>query len=207
MSFNLPNGKALFSKLNLAFARPKIGIVGNNGTGKSTLIKLITGELQPSFGSIQINGTVACVQQNPLFDSELTIAKILGHEDKLNALQRIEEGSTDPNDFLTVNDDWLIKEKLKKELAMFDLDMLHHSSNLSTLSGGELTKLMLTKTFVSNADFIVLDEPTNHLDSHACKKLYDAILKWQSSLIVVSHDRTLLNLMDEIIEISSLGIS
>ena len=207
MSFNLPNGKALFSKLNLAFVRPKIGIVGNNGMGKSTLIKLIAGELQPSSGSIQVDGIVAHLQQNPLFDPELTVAKILGHEDKLNALQRIEEGSTDPNDFLTVNDDWLIKEKLKNELAMFDLDALHPFSHLSTLSGGELTKLMLTKTFLSHADFIMLDEPTNHLDSYACKKLYDAILKWQGGLIVVSHDRTLLNLTDEIIEISSLGIS
>lgn len=207
MSFNLPNGKALFSRLNLAFARQKVGLVGNNGIGKSTLIKLIAGELLPSSGSIQINGTVAHLQQNPLFDPELTVAKILGHENKLNALQRIEEGSTDPNDFLTVNDDWLIKEKLKNELAMFDLDTLHPFSHLSTLSGGEFTKLMLTNAFLSNADFLLLDEPTNHLDSHAFKKLYDAILKWQGGLIVVSHDRTLLNLMDEIVEISSLGIS
>ena len=66
---------------------------------------------------------------------------------------------------------------------------------------------MLTKAFLSNAYFLLLDEPTNHLDSHARKKLYDCILKWQGGLIVVSHDRTLLNLMDEIVEISSLGIS
>lgn len=207
MSFNLPNGKALFAKLNLAFASQKVGLVGNNGVGKSTLIKLITGELHPSSGSIQINGTIAHLQQNPLVRPELTVAKILGHEDKLNALQRIAEGSTNPNDFLTVNDDWLIKEKLKNELAMFDLDTLHPFSHLSTLSGGEFTKLMLTNAFLSNADFLLLDEPTNHLDSHACKKLYDAILKWQRGLIVVSHDRTLLNLMNEIVEISSLGIS
>jgi ATPase subunit of ABC transporter with duplicated ATPase domains len=207
MSFNLPNGKALFAKLNLAFARQKIGLVGNNGVGKSTLIKLITGELHPSSGSIQIDGTVAHLQQNPLFGPELTVAKVLGHEDKLNALQRIEEGGTDPNDFLTIDDDWLIKEKLKNELAMFDLDTLHHFSHLSTLSGGEFTKLMLTNAFLSNADFLLLDEPTNHLDSNACKKLYDAILKWQRGLIVVSHDRTLLNLMGGIVEITSLGIS
>jgi ATPase subunit of ABC transporter with duplicated ATPase domains len=207
MSFNLPNGKALFSKLNLAFSTQKVGLVGNNGVGKSTLIKLIARELHPSNGSIQIDGTVAYIQQNPSFNPELTVAKLLGYEEKLNALNRIEQGSTDPDNFVILNDDWLIKEKLVRELTMFDLDKLSPLSHLSTLSGGELTKLMLTKAFLSNADFLLLDEPTNHLDSHACKKLYEAILKWQSGLIVVSHDRALLNLMDEIAELSSLGLS
>jgi ATPase subunit of ABC transporter with duplicated ATPase domains len=207
MSFNLPNGKGLFSKLNLAFAKQKVGLLGNNGMGKSTLIKLMVGELHPSSGSIQIDGTIAYVQQNPPFNSELTVAKLLGHEEKLHALHRIEQGSTDPNDFVILNDDWLIKEKLVRELAMFDLDTLSPFSHLSTLSSGQVTKLMLTKSFLSNADFLLLDEPTNHLDSHACKKLYEAMLKWQCGLIVVSHDRSLLNLMDEIVELSSLGLS
>ena len=207
MSFNLPNGKTLFNKLSLAFAKQKIGLVGKNGIGKSTLFKLMTGELHPSSGSIQIDGTIAYIPQNPSFADQLTVAKILGHEEKLHALHQIEQGSTDPNDFLILNDDWIIREKLKNELTTFDLDTLHPFSHLNTLSGGELTKLMLTKIFLSNADFLLLDEPTNHLDLHACKKLYQAILKWQGGLIVVSHDRTLLNLMDEIVEISSLGVS
>lgn len=207
MSFNLPTGYAIFNNFNLALSKQKIGLVGKNGIGKSTLIKLIAGELLPSSGSILMEGKIAVVPQNPRFSSDLTVAEILGCEDKLNALYRIEQGSVEPNDFSILNDDWMIKERLEKQLTLFGLEVVSPYAKLKRLSGGELTRLLLTKAFSSNADFLLLDEPTNHLDIHARQQLYQAIQKWQGGLIVASHDRTLLNLMDEIVEISSLGVS
>lgn len=207
MSFNLPTGHAIFNKINLALTKQKIGLVGKNGIGKSTLIKLIAGELHPLSGSIHIAGKVEQVAQNPLISSELTVAGILDYEEKLNALQRIEQGSSDPNDFSILNDDWAVKDHLRKTLTMFGLDMISEDLKLNMLSGGELTRLLLTKAFSSNADFLLLDEPTNHLDTHARKQLYHAMQKWQRGLIIASHDRALLNLMDEMVEISSLGVS
>lgn len=207
MNFNLSTGKALFSKINLTFYQQKVGLVGINGIGKSTLIKLIAGELIPSSGSIQADGKISYIQQLQTLSPELTVAKLLGYEEKLYALQRIEQGSNDENDFAILNDDWLVKETLQKILCQFNLNSVSPYSQITELSGGELTRLFLTKAFSSSADFILLDEPTNHLDTQARKMLYQAILQWHGGLIIISHDRTLLNLMDEIIEISSLGIS
>jgi ATPase subunit of ABC transporter with duplicated ATPase domains len=207
MSFNLPTGHTIFNKLRLALAKQKIGLVGKNGIGKSTLIKLIAGELHPLSGSIHIEGTLDQVPQNPSISSELTVAGILGYEEKLNALHRIKQGSSDPNDFSILNDDWAIKDRLRKALKLFGLDMISQDMKLNMLSGGELTRLLLTKAFSSNADFLLLDEPTNHLDMYAREQLYHAIQKWEGGFIVASHDRTLLNLMDDIVEISSLGVS
>lgn len=209
MSYNLPTGltSKLFCELNLTFAKQKISLVGKNGVGKSTLIQLLVGELHPSAGAIQIEGRLAYVQQNPEFSSDLIVAKLLGFEEKLNALSRIEQGSSDPNDFSILNDDWMIKEKLQEQLTMFGLETISPYVKVKCLSGGELTRLLLTKAFSSNADFLLLDEPTNHLDIHARQQLYHAILHWQGGIIVASHDRTLLNLMDEIVEISSLGVA
>lgn len=207
MSFNLSTGQALFTKLNLALTKHKIGIVGKNGVGKSTLLKLIAGELHSSAGSIQINGNLFYVQQNPIICAQTTVAKILGYETKLKALYSIEQGSTDPDDFAILNDDWLILDKLQKLLIPFGLAHLSPETTLQTLSGGELTRLFLVQAFSSNADFILLDEPTNHLDIQARTALYHAIQTSTSGIIVASHDRALLNLMDEIVEISSLGVS
>lgn len=207
MSYHLPNGLALFTNLNLALSNHKIGLVGKNGIGKSTLIKLIAGELHLHAGSIHMHGNIAYVGQNSIISPEFTVAKILGYEDKLNALHRIEHGSSDPIDFSILNDDWTIKDRLQKVLKMFGLDAISQNSKISNLSGGELTRLLLTKAFSSSADFILLDEPTNHLDMHAREELYHVIQNWKGGLIVASHDRTLLNLMDEIVEISSLGVS
>lgn len=208
MSFNLPTGNTLLTQFNLALTKQKIGLVGKNGMGKSTLIKLITGELTPTSGAIHIVGKVASIPQewSPGQQSGLTAGRLLGFEAKLKALARIEQGSVDMNDYHILNDDWLIKEKWQAALRMFDLH-LSADAPLCSLSGGELTRLLLTRVFLSKADFLLLDEPTNHLDNDACKKLYKAITQWQGGLIIASHDRTLLNLMDEILELSSLGVT
>lgn len=205
MSFNLPTGKSLFSNLTLAFSQNKIGLVGRNGIGKSTLLKLIVGEIQSTSGSIATSGKLEYVPQLQSFPEDMTISAVLGYGEKLNALKRISQGDLNEKDFTILNDEWDIEEQMQKQLKMFSLEYLPNDRRVSSLSGGEITCLLLTKVFQSDADFLLLDEPTNHLDLSARQDLYHAIQAWQKGLIVISHDRSLLNLMEGIIELTTLG--
>ena len=207
MSYTLPTGDILFNDLSLIFSQTKIGLVGRNGIGKSTLIKLILGETRPYSGSIHVEGKLAYVPQNLFISSDATIAGLLGYEEKINAIQRIFQGSIDEHDFIILNEEWDIEERLQKQLNMFGLNNYPLNRPLKMLSSGEITRLLLVKAFVSDADFLLLDEPTNHLDRTARQQLYSAIQQWPRGLIIISHDRTLLNLLDEIVELTTLGAS
>lgn len=197
--------QALFQSLSLAFGNEKTGLTGRNGTGKSTLLKLIMGELAPHSGSIQIAGTVAYCPQITDMSAVSTVNDLLGLREKLDALDRIALGSIAEQDFQTIGDDWDLPDRIKLHLAEFGLQHIRLAQPLATLSGGELTRLLLARIFFTDADFIILDEPTNNLDMSARAFLYAAIAKWEKGLLVVSHDRTLLNYMDRIIELTSLG--
>jgi len=176
MSYSLSTGNVLFNKLNLAFSQHKSGLIGRNGVGKSTLIKLILGEIFPQSGSILTEGKLVYLPQSLNISLDISVASFFG-----------------------------VEEKFQNKLSLFGLENIPFDRPLKLLSGGEITKLLLTKTFSSDADFLLLDEPTNHLDYKTRHKLYNAIIQWKRGLIVVSHDRALLNLMEEIIEITSLG--
>ncbi|GAH11025.1 unnamed protein product, partial [marine sediment metagenome] len=110
------------------------------------------------------------------------------------------ENFTQLNPQITENDSRLI-------LAQF---LFSGDSVLKTarcLSGGEMTRLHLAKVFMHNADFIILDEPTNNLDTTAKTMLYQTIENWRDGLLIVSHDRSLLQLMDQILELTTLGLN
>ena len=207
LTFILPDGKALFNDLNLTFAQCKTGLVGKNGIGKSTLFRLIAGDLQPHSGSIHVAGTLAYISQASDFSaySKMTVSDLLGFEQKIRALQRIYQGSLEMQDFIDLDEDWQVEERLQQQLKLFDLQYLACDTPIHQLSGGEITRLRLTKAFFSQADVLLLDEPTNHLDNVGRKHLYQAIQNWQGGMIIASHDRTLLNFMEEIVELNTLG--
>lgn len=207
MSYHLTSGFPLFKLLTLTFSQRKIGLVGRNGVGKSTLLQLITGQLQPLSGSIHTDGKIAYIPQNPIinYDHNMTVAALFGLENKIHALERIEQGSIDLADYEILNEDWECKHRLNQQLQTFSLKNISYYKRLTACSGGELTRLLLTKAFNDDADFLLLDEPTNHLDTNARLALYAAIQQWQGGIIIASHDRALLNTMDEIIELTSLG--
>ncbi len=211
MSFTLPRGTAVFKNLTYSFYKEqKVGIVGKNGSGKSTLLKLISKELVPTSGSIAISGKVAYVPQEIGQGNDIammmTVGKFLGVDVKIQALHRILQGNGELKDYDILNEEWDIEEKLRQQLNEFGLAAIPYDRPLSLLSGGEQTRLYLAHAFRAEADFILLDEPTNHLDSGSREMLYQAIQKDSRGFIIVSHDRTLLDLMDTIIEISSLGV-
>jgi len=214
MSFNVTNSYSssdkrqglLFNNLNLVFSHDKTGLVGKNGIGKSILLKLIMGELLPISGSIDVTGKIAYVPQTCNCTQE-TIAEFLECEKKIAALHRIQQGSTEEHDFIILNEEWDIEDRIQKQLNMFGISTLSYNESLTQLSGGEVTRLMLIKAFMSDADFLLLDEPTNNLDIVGKQQLYNAIKQWQKGIIIASHDRELLNLMEEIIEITTISVN
>lgn len=205
LHYTTPGDKLLFQGLSLALNNEKVGLIGNNGSGKSSLLKLITGEILPDSGTIRTIGSLAYCPQE-LADKHQTVADIFHVSEKCAALSRIHQGSIDEKDYSIIGDDWLFAEPIRQHLETFQLDHLAFDQPLTNLSGGEKTKLMLAQAFYINADFMLLDEPTNHLDLSARHLLYEAITRWQKGLLVVSHDRMLLNLMDKTIELTSLGM-
>ncbi|MEI8054455.1 MAG: ABC-F family ATP-binding cassette domain-containing protein [bacterium] len=206
LSYKTPDDKSIFEDLTLTFGIGKTAIVGKNGSGKTTLVKLIAGELSPNSGSIKLNGTAAICPQNLNAFAHSTIADVFDATAKLYALDKIKAGDALENDFTILNDDWNIQERIQKQLKAFDLEKLDLRRRLDSLSGGEITKLWLAKTFATNADFLILDEPTNNLDITARKLLYGKITNCKKNLVIISHDRKLLELMQQIIEITVAGI-
>jgi ATPase subunit of ABC transporter with duplicated ATPase domains len=206
LSYTLPNGDDLFANLKATLGCNKIGLVGRNGIGKTTLLKLICGDLTPSSGSIIKNCTLGYLPQNSKYHDNDTIADILGIKAKLQALERINNGSIGTRDYEILNDDWDITERIHKQLDAHQLQHLNLDHPFNNLSGGEQTKIHLIKLQLDKPDFLLLDEPSNNLDHDAREHLYKFISSWPQGLLVISHDRELLNHMDETLELSGLGL-
>lgn len=207
LCYALSQDQILLKDLTFSIGPKKVGLVGRNGVGKSTLLKLIVGMIAPSSGNIQVNGSIAYCPQEPLFAKHQTIAELFGVAQKWRALKRIQEGSIEEQDFTDLNEDWNFASSINQSLAEFGLNNLSLDEPLLKLSGGERTRIFLAKCFNSQADFIILDEPTNNLDASCRQYLYHIIRNWKKGLIVVSHDRALLNEIDEILELTSLGLN
>lgn len=208
ISFGFPAGNLLFNSINLTIlSHTKSALVGSNGMGKSTLLKLIAGEIEPLEGNINIQGDLLYVPQMFGNFNHLTVAECLTIDKKLDALQKITSGEVDDIYFETLNDDWDIEERCQNALQYWKLENADLYQKLGSLSGGQKTKAFLAGIQINQPDIILLDEPTNHLDLEGRNLLYDFIEKTSSTVLMVSHDRTLLNLTDTIFELSNQGIS
>lgn len=207
ISYTHQNKDLLFSDINLTVNNhEKTALIGNNGVGKSTLLKIIAGELQPTYGQIIVENEPYYVPQIFGQFNHLNIAQALLIEDKLNALKEILNGNTSEENFNLLNDDWTIEDRCKEALNYWQLDDLDLSQKMETLSGGQKTKVFLAGISIHQPELVLLDEPSNHLDVSGRQLLYDFIQATKGSLIVVSHDRKLLNLLDTVCELSKQGI-
>lgn len=207
ISYTHQNKDLLFSDINLTVNNhEKTALIGNNGVGKSTLLKIIAGELQPTYGQIIVETEPYYVPQIFGQFNHLNIAQALLIEDKLNALKEILNGNTSEENFNLLNDDWTIEDRCKEALNYWQLDDLDLSQKMETLSGGQKTKVFLAGISIHQSELVLLDEPSNHLDVSGRQLLYDFIQATKGSLIVVSHDRKLLNLLDTVCELRKQGI-
>lgn len=207
VTFAHPGGNALFEDIRLtANPNDKIALIGNNGAGKSTLLKIISKELEPSSGSIHSIHAPYYIPQAFGQYNHLTVAEALGVQSKIEALKEILSGSTNEDDFTALDDDWTIEERCSEALSQWELEEIDLSQRMGTLSGGQKTRAFLAGIFIHQPELILLDEPSNHLDAEGRKLLYDFIASTKKTLIVVSHDRTLLNLLTTVCELRQNGI-
>ncbi len=198
--------RRLFSNLFVSFGNEKTGLVGSNGTGKTTLLRLIVGELTPQTGVVHTNCKIGYMPQNFVINQDQTIAQVFGIDKKIAALERINSGSANQQDFEIVGEGWDTAEKAKLALSKVNLGYLDLSRKIKSLSGGETTRMFFAHLLLNNPNFLILDEPTNNLDTESRQALYDAIKNFDGGLLIVSHDRQLLSFMDQIIELSPLGL-
>ncbi len=205
LGFQHPNGQTLFQNLSGTIGTEAVGLVGDNGVGKTTFARLLAAELVPTQGRIHRHGTLYYLPQQIQPNGQHTLADLIGIRPTLDALQRIEQGSIAETDFEQVSARWDIRQQAQTQLERYGLTFdLETACN--RLSGGELTRVALIGAFLSEADLLILDEPTNHLDIQQRQILFEQIRNWQKGLVVISHDIQLLNLMDRILELSPQGL-
>lgn len=208
LSYLHPNRELLFENLNLTVNnRDKIALTGNNGTGKSTLLKLIAGELEPHEGKVISETIPYYIPQ--LFGqyNALTIAQALRIDSKLTALKEILAGNVTEQYLNGLNDDWTIEERCQEALQNWQLQEFDLSQPMAALSGGQKTKVFLAGIHIHQPQLVLLDEPSNHLDAAGRELLYRYIETTTNTLVVVSHDRKLLNLLNTVCELSKRGLT
>ncbi|MEV4783839.1 ABC-F family ATP-binding cassette domain-containing protein [Streptomyces tuirus] len=201
LAFTWPDGSPVFEGLDASFGPGRTGLVGVNGSGKSTLLKLIAGELAPADGAVRVAGEVGYLPQNVTLDTTLRVDEALGIAAQRTALHAIEAGDVSETHFETVGDDWDVEERALATLGELGLGHVELDRTIGEVSGGESVLLRLAALLLRRPDVLLLDEPTNNLDLYARRRLYAAVQSWPGVMVVVSHDRELLDLVDQIADL------
>jgi ATPase subunit of ABC transporter with duplicated ATPase domains len=202
LHYTTPDAQPLFTGLDLGFAAERTGLVGRNGVGKTTLLRLIAGEIEPQAGSVAVSGTLAVLRQSVQPGAGATIADLFGVTDALALLARAEAGTATMDELAEA--DWTLESRIALVLGRVGLDAAPDTP-LAGLSGGQRTRAALAAAILSEPDFLLLDEPTNNLDREGRDAVRALARDWRGGMIVVSHDRELLEEMDAIVELTSLG--
>ncbi|MFJ3103920.1 ABC-F family ATP-binding cassette domain-containing protein [Streptomyces sp. NPDC086835] len=201
LGFAWPDGSVVFEDFHLAIGPGRTGLIGLNGSGKSTLLRLLAGELVPSAGSVRAMGEIGYLPQNVVLDTGMRVDEVLGIAGTRAALHAIEAGDPSEENFTAVGDDWDVEERAHATLDQLGLGHIGLDRTIGEVSGGEAVLLRLAALLLARPDVLLLDEPTNNLDLFARRRLYDAVTRWSGVLVVVSHDRQLLELVDQIADL------
>ncbi|NYF58602.1 ribosomal protection-like ABC-F family protein [Micromonospora purpureochromogenes] len=201
LSFSWPDDTPVFEDLSFTVGGGRTGLVAPNGAGKSTLLKLIAGECRPTGGSVTVEGVLGYLPQSLPLAGDLTVSEVLGVAPVLRALHAIEAGDASEEHFTTIGNDWDVEERTQAQLDRLGLAGVALTRRLDTLSGGQVVSLGLAAQLLKRPDVLLLDEPTNNLDLDARRTLYHLLDDWPGCLLLVSHDRALLDRMDRILEL------
>ena len=214
LHFAHPSQPPLFEDLSAVFSAPLTGLIGDNGCGKTTLMRLILGDLTPDSGSLAAPERMAYLPQDLGLGREQTLAELCGISETLQALQAVESGEYSPELYETIGDNWDVEERTLAALATYgftpaalvDRDNPEairalFTRDMRSFSGGEAVIAALASLMVSDPEFILLDEPTNNLDSVAKAQLFTALEALPCPALIISHDRDLLECMHVIAEL------
>ena len=184
----------------------RLGLIGRNGTGKSSLLKVLSGQQPPDDGTLQYQQglRIASVAQEPILDQELTIfeqvssglSEIIGLRQSYEAISLSEGGAADHDQLeriqaqLDSTGGWNWEQRVQEVLDRLDLDP---SARISTLSGGNKKRVALAQALLISPDVLLLDEPTNHLDIDSIVWLENLLKSWRGAVIFVTHDRAFLD--------------
>lgn len=202
LTWSTPDGRTLFSNLELSFTTGRTGLVGRNGVGKTTLLKLISGALTPHSGRVSVDGTLGILRQAVQVTPDETVADLLGVAGALSLLRRAENGQASVDELAAA--DWTVEARIASALGRVGLEAQPETS-LAALSGGQRTRAGLAALILAEPDFILLDEPTNNLDRDGRAAVIGLLADWRAGAIIVSHDRELLDAVDAVVELTSLG--
>ena len=208
LSYQLPAGDTLFHSVSVSMSCRRVGLVGRNGAGKSLLATILTGKRVPTGGTAVCNADTGVFSQQPshLLASEATIAEVLGVAPVLDALSRITKGECTDHLFESVGEQWDLPAQLASQLATLGLPD-DPQTRCATLSGGQLAILRLWQLFKGEHNLLILDEPSNHLDRRARRWLQAQVQSTAAAVLLISHDRELLQGMAEIWELNQNGIT
>ncbi|MFF2697316.1 ABC-F family ATP-binding cassette domain-containing protein [Streptomyces cyaneofuscatus] len=201
LSFSWPDGTEVLSGFDLTVGPGRTGLIGLNGCGKSTLLRLIAGELAPSEGQIRTRGDLGYLPQTVTLDTALRVDRVLGIADRRAAIDAVEAGDVREELFTVIGDDWDVEQRARAALDGLGLGHIGLDRTVGEMSGGECVLLRLAALLLARPGVLLLDEPTNNLDTVARKRLYDAVDAWTGALLVVSHDRELLERVDRIADL------
>ncbi len=202
LSFDWPDGSPVLSGLTASFGPGRTGLIGVNGSGKSTLLRLIAGHLRPASGTVRASGDVGYLPQAITLGTHRSVSDLLGITAARTALHAIEAGQAGEQLFAVIGDDWDVEERARAWLDRLGLGRLDLDDRVEQLSGGETVLVALAALFLRRPDILLLDEPTNNLDLDARRRLYDAVAAWTGVMVIVSHDRELLDRVDQIADLS-----
>ena len=216
---NLSHGfgdRAIFNNVSFRLLKGEhIGLVGANGEGKSTFMNIVTGKLQPDEGSVEWakNVRVGYLDQHTVLEKGMTmrdvlksaysflfemeariteICDLLAEADETQMAELLEEMGT-LQDLLDSHDFYVIDSKIEEVARAFDLMQLDLDRDVTDLSGGQRTKLLLAKLLLEKPDILLLDEPTNYLDANHIVWLKRYLQEYENAFILISHDIPFLN--------------
>jgi len=207
INYQVPNREPLFSNINFTLQRgDKAAIVGNNGVGKTTLLRIVAGQENASGGQLTVTGSLYYIPQHYGHFDHLTVAAALGIAPLTAALQAIERGDINQHYYDLLEHNWDIVARCEEAFNKWGLSGITLQQPLQQLSGGMKTRLFLCGIDIFQPDIILLDEPTNHLDAVAREQIYRWMENTSSTILLTSHDRHLLRLCDAIWELTPQGI-